>query len=151
MWIRPLSIWPSIHQSFSMSHMASACCRAFMGLLCFFLPPLPLCSYLAILSPDSGFLVGQTLGPFCGCYPYIGITTGWWKDSMLCEQSHSQNIFAKRKEVYEAFSRGKCPHQRQVRLFHLCCCPLLLSPIWRTAFKSSRDSLAQCLSCLFFF
>lgn len=54
------------------------------------------------------------------------------------------------KELYEAFPRGKCPHQRQVRLFHLRCFPLLLSPIWRTAFKSSRDSLAQYLSCLFF-
>ena len=53
--------------------------------------------------------------------------------------------------MYEAFFRGNCPHQRQVQLFHLYCCPLLLSPIWRTAFKYSRDSLAQYLSCLFFF
>lgn len=56
-----------------------------------------------------------------------------------------------REKMYEAFSRRNCPHQRQVQLFHLYCCPLFLSPIWRTAFKSSRDSLAQYLSCLFFF
>lgn len=70
--------------------------------------------------------------------------------TVCCVNNLIPSIFLLREKMYEAFSRGKCPHQRQVRLFHLCCCPLLLSPIWRTAFKSSRDSLAQYLSCLFF-
>lgn len=49
--------------------------------------------------------------------------------------------------MYAVFSRGNCPHQRQAQFFHLYCWPLLLSPIWGTAFKSSRGSLAQHLSC----
>lgn len=71
-----------------------------MGYYDFFPTYATLCRYLAILSPDWGLLVGHTLDPFCDCFTYIAITTGWWKGSMLGEQSHPSIVFLREINVW---------------------------------------------------
>lgn len=149
--IRPLSIWPSIHQSFSMSHMASPCWGAFMRYYDFFFYLHYLCAEILQFSAQiEASLLGRHWTHSVTVFHTLALQpadekTVCWVNNLI------PSIVFLREKMYEAFSRRNCPHQRQVQLFHLYCCPLFLSPIWRTAFKSSRDSLAQYLSCLFFF